>query len=181
MAKITRGTTNGANLRGGSDSAAVVLLDCRLFSEFRAVVEELPKFVAVEGEVSELAAFENGGGEGDVGGLVEVGPPTEHSGGDGEECFFGAEAVDGSVDGAGDVFGAEASFPGFVGGGGFAVVEGEEAFFAEGGEEGFSVDGGEVVVGESGEALFVVSGGDAERAFGGDEEIGLPEADETYA
>ena len=81
--------------------------------------------MTVEGEVADLAAFEDGGGEGDVGGLVHVGPPTEHAGGDGEERFIGAEAVDDAVDGTGEIFRTELSFPGIAGGDGGAGVESE--------------------------------------------------------
>ncbi len=145
------------------------------------MVEELAQLVAVEGEVTELAAFEDCRGERDIGGLVEVGAATEHSGGDGKERFFGAEAIDNAIDGTGEVFGSEFTFPGIGGAGFFAGIEGEEAFFAEGREQCFAAQAFKEAVGEGGEALFVVAGGDAEGAFGGDEQVGVAEADEAAA
>ena len=119
-----------------------------LVGEFRAGFEELAEFVAVEGVMAQLAAFENGCGEGDVGGLMEVGPPTKHTCGDGEERFLGAEAIDGAVDGAGEIFGAEFAFPGFAGGDFFLGVESKKAFFAKRREKAFPVKIGEDAIGE---------------------------------
>ncbi len=123
--------------------------------------------------MAELAAFEDGGGERDVGGLVEVCAAAEHTGRDREEGFFSAEAVKDAVDGAGEIFGAELAFPLIGRSGNFAGVEGEESFFAEGREQCLAREGFEKAVGNGGKALLVIAGGDAERAFGSHEEVGL--------
>lgn len=89
--------------------------------------------------MADLARLEHAGGEGDVGGLLDVGADVEEAGGEGEEGFVGAEAVDGAVEGGGEVFAAEFAVPGILRGGVFAGVEGEEAFFAEGHDHGVGV------------------------------------------